>query len=187
MRVSEARPRVILDFDIENRPLSYWIPDRPTSEITSIAWSFVGEAAVTVRLLGRDDPEQTLRLFREAWDRAEMVTGHYITRHDIPITQMHMLEYGLPPLDEKLVHDTKTHMIRKQDQPATQEYLCEMFGVPAKKYHMTQAMWRDANRLTPTGLAFTEKRVVDDVKQHKQLRLAMVKAGALHPPRVWRP
>lgn len=187
MQVTARRPRVILDFDIENRPLSYWVPDRPTSEITSIAWSFVGEDHVSVRLLGRDDPALTLSLFREAWDRAEMVTGHYILRHDIPIIQAHLMEYGLPLLGEKLVHDTKVHMLKKQDQPATQEYLCEMLGVPAKKYHMTQKMWRDANRLIPTGLAFTEKRVTDDVKQHKQLRLAMLKAGMLHEPKVWKP
>jgi len=30
----------ILDFDIENRPLSYWIPDQPTAEITAIAWAW---------------------------------------------------------------------------------------------------------------------------------------------------
>lgn len=187
MRITERRPRVILDFDIENRPLSYWIPDRPTSEITSIAWSFVGEDGVTVRLLGRDDPEETLRLFREAWDRAEVVTGHYILRHDIPIVQMHMLEYDLPPLDEKMVHDTKVHMIKKQDQPATQEYLAELFGVALPKVHMTQHDWREANRLTPAGLAKTERRVTGDVLQHKLLRIAMVDAGALHPPKLWRP
>lgn len=187
MRIAQGAPRAILDFDIENRPLSYWIPDRPTSEITSIAWSFVGERAVTVRLLGRDDPAETLSLFSEAWNRAEMVTGHYVIRHDIPTIQMHLMEYGLPLLGEKLVCDTKIHMIKKADQPATQEHLAEMLGVALPKVHMTQQDWREANRLTPEGLMKTERRVVGDVKQHKALRIAMVEAGMLHPPKVWKP
>lgn len=187
MRITEARPREILDFDIENRPLSYWVPDRPTSEITSIAWSFAGSDEVTVRLLGRDDPIETLLLFHQAWQRAEMVTGHYILRHDIPIIQAHMMEYNLVPLGEKLVHDTKVHMIKKQDQPATQEYLSEMLNIVYPKVHMTQHDWREANRLTPEGLAKTERRVMGDVLQHKQLRLAMIRSGMLHPPKLWRP
>jgi hypothetical protein len=34
----ERKQRRILDFDIENRPLSYWVPDMPTADITSISW-----------------------------------------------------------------------------------------------------------------------------------------------------
>jgi hypothetical protein len=116
-----------------------------------------------------------------------MVTGHYILRHDIPIIQAHMMEYNLTPLGEKLVHDTKVHMIKKQDQPATQEYLAEMLHVMAPKVHMTQHDWREANRLTPEGLKKTEHRVSGDVIQHKMLRMAMIRHGMLHPPKVWRP
>lgn len=177
----------VLDFDIENRPLSYWLPDRPTAEITAIAWSFTDSKEVEVRLLGRDDPKEMLEAFVTAYDMADMVTGHYIRKHDLPIINGALMEFGLPPLTAKLAQDTKLDMVKKADLPATQEALSEMLDIRAPKIHMTQGDWREANRLTDKGLALTEKRVVADVKQHKQLRKAMLKAGLLKNPRVWRP
>lgn len=176
----------ILDFDIENRPLSYWTPDRPSAEITAIAWSFGGNK-VEVRLLGRDDPEEMLTAFVTAYDLADMVTGHYIRRHDLPIINGALMEYGLPTLKPKLVQDTKVDLVKRADLPVSQEALAEMLGVPAPKISMSQVKWREANRLAPEGLALTEKRVVGDVKQHMKLRKALLKAGLLKAPRVWRP
>jgi hypothetical protein len=83
----------ILDFDLENRPASYWIPDRPTAEITAIAASWVGSSEVVVWLLkpAETDAEHEAMMhemllgFREMYNAADMVTGHYITRHDLPI------------------------------------------------------------------------------------------------------
>jgi hypothetical protein len=187
--IHKTKPLKILHFDIENRPLSYWIPDQPTAEITAIAWEWRG--AVTggteCYLLGQHDPEDMLQSFTEAYDYADMVTGHYIRKHDLPIINGALLEYGLPTLKPKLTHDTKMDMIRKGGIPATQEHLSDMLGLKAHKYRMSQAMWRRANRLTEEGLAETEKRVVGDVKQHIQLREAMLKAGWLNGPKVWRP
>lgn len=178
----------ILDFDIENRPLSYWVPDRPTAEITAIAWAFTDQPRhVEVVLLGRDDPRDMLERFVAAYDAANLVTGHYIRKHDLPIVNGALMEAGLPTLGPKLTQDTKLDMVRKADIPATQEFLADMLGVAAPKYHMTQTKWREANRLTPEGLALTEKRVTDDVRQHMNLREAMLKAGLLKAPRVWRP
>ena len=176
-----------LTFDIENRPLSYWIPDRPTAEITAIAWSFDDPDDITVVMLGRDDPKEMLVRFVEAYNRADMVTGHYIRKHDLPITNGALIEFGLPTLTEKLTMDTKLDMVKKSDIPATQENLADMLGVLAPKIHMSQADWREANRLTPEGLAATERRVVGDVRQHMQLRQAMQAAGLLKSPKVWRP
>ena len=175
-----------LTFDIENRPLSYWIPDQPTAEITAIAWSFDNPKAIECVLLGRDDPREMLTRFVEAYDRADMVTGHYITRHDLPIINGALMEFGLPMLRPKLALDTKVHMVKKSDIPATQEHLANMLSVPAAKVHMTQADWRESNRLTPAGLALTERRVKGDVRQHMLLRPAMQAAGLLKSPRTWR-
>lgn len=180
------RPLRVLDFDIENRPLSYWQPDRPTSEITAIAWA-EKPSEVYVVTLGRVDPVAMLESFVEAYNASDVVTGHYVRVHDLPIINGALIEYGLPPLKPKMVQDTKQDMIRKADIPATQEHLADMLGIKAHKYHMTQAMWREANRLTEKGMDQTEKRVTDDVKQHMQLRKAMLKAGWLKPPRMWYP
>lgn len=188
MKVTAGPAYRILDFDIENRPLSYWVPDRPTAEITAIAWCFLDSPfEPQVMLLGQDEPVAILQAFVEAYDQADMVTGHYILRHDLPIINGHLVEYGLAPLKPKLVQDTKVHLIGWKDIPKTQEHLGDMLGLDFPKVGMSQAKWRDANRLTPSGIEATRKRVVGDVKQHMELRAALLKRGLLGPPKVWRP
>jgi hypothetical protein len=186
----------ILDFDIENRPLSYWIPDRPTAEITSIAACWVGQPKTTVVWLLRPaftNAEHAAQMrtmlagFKAMYDQADMVTGHYITRHDLPIINAGLIEWGLPILEQKLVQDTKTQLVKFADIPKTQENLSDLMGLFEKKVHMKQTMWREANRLTVEGLAATEKRVRGDVIQHQKLRLALLKRGLLKAPKVWRP
>lgn len=190
MKVSAGRPFRILDFDCENRPLSYWYDGKPTAEMTAIASCWVGDlGSMEVNLLQRNGKGKRKMLwsFVQRYDEADMVTGHFITRHDLPMINVELLENGYPPLKPKLVCDTKTQYIRHGDIPATQEHLADMFGVGKPKYHMKQSMWRDANRLTESGLKQTYERVVEDVIQHMELREAMLKAGALRAPKVWRP
>lgn len=183
-----SRAMRVLDFDIENRPLSYWSPDRPSAELTAIAWCWVDDPkTLRVVLLGMETVPQMLTQFREVYEAADMVTGHYITRHDLPILNGQCLENGLPNLEPKLAQDTKTQLVKHQDLPVSQEALAEMMGVASSKYHMTQPMWREANRLTSKGLALTSKRVGDDVIQHMAMRRELLKRGLLKAPRVWRP
>lgn len=177
----------ILDFDIENRPLSYAGMDWTTAEITAIACSWVGEKKVYVWALGEDHPTDMLREFFQFYNEADMVTGHYIRKHDLPIINGALLEYGLPTLDEKRTQDTKLDLVRKRDLSASQESLAMMYGLPEAKHHMSQPEWREANRLTPDGIKYTKKRVIDDVKQHKALREILVKNNALKSPKMWRP
>lgn len=177
----------ILDFDIENRPSSYWIPDRPTAEVTAIAFNLTPGREIFCRLLGRDDMRDALIAFSNTYQVADMVTGHYIRKHDLPILNAALIEFGLPPLGPKLTQDTKLDLIDYKDLPKTQEHLAEMLGVKAPKVQMSQAKWREANRLTPEGLVLTEKRVVGDVRQHMKLRAELLKRGMLKAPRVWRP
>src|SRR5687767_5803841 len=169
----------ILDFDIENRPLSYWYSDRPTAEVTAIAWSFNDTDDVHTYILGRDDTRNGFERFMEAYDEATAVTGHYIRKHDLRILNGAMLEEGLRPLSSKLTIDTKLDLVTQGDLPATQEHLAEMYGVGAPKIHMTQMMWREANRLTREGLKKTYDRVVGDVVQHKELRTVLANKGLL--------
>jgi hypothetical protein len=187
MRVVRGRPLRVLDFDIENRPLSYWVPDRPTAEVTAIAAGWIGESKVDACLLGDVSMVEMLTWFAELYQQADMVTGHYIRMHDLPILNGAMLENGLPPLGAKLSSDTKLDLINWKDLPKTQEHLADMFGVRAPKVQMSQQKWRDANRLTEKGLGLTYKRVVGDVKQHRQLRQALLDRNLLKVPRVWSP
>jgi hypothetical protein len=179
----------ILDFDIENRPLSYLGPEFSTAEITAIAACWDGQPK-TMRcwLLGRDDAEQMLRAFTELYDQADLVTGHFIRRHDLPIINGACMELGLPPLAAKLTCDTKLDLLRKGSAiSASQENLCQMLGLPQPKIHMNNALWREANRLTPAGLEATAKRAVGDVIQHMALRKALLERNLLRAPEVWEP
>jgi hypothetical protein len=190
---SAGRGRV-LDFDIENRPLSYWTPDRPTAEITAIASCWVGDHdSMQVDLLGQMSNEDMLARFVERYNEADIVTGHYIRMHDLPIINGGLMEYGFAPLSPKLTCDTKMDMYRKGDIPATQEFLLELLdpqcplGIPLEKFHMSQVAWREANRLTPEGLLRTRVRVSTDVHAHIHMRDAMMDRGMIGRPRTWTP
>lgn len=188
MRIRQTKRKLkVLDFDIENRPLSYWYDGNPTAEITAIAFSWDGDDYVYSFLLGEHDPVYMLDVFCDMYDQADMVTGHYIRRHDLPIINGALMEYALEPLGPKLTSDTKLDLIKRDGLSMSQEALAAMYGIEAPKVHMTQQDWRDANRLTPEGFEKTRDRVVSDVMQHKQLRAALIEHGALKAPKIWRP
>lgn len=198
--LKDAGNGLVLDFDIENRPLSYWQPDRPTAEITAIAsmWIIHGvimPETMQVDLLGPDDdgPGFLLQPFVDRYNAADMVTGHYIRMHDLPIINGALYELGMPLLGSKMTCDTKLDMFKKADVPATQEFLLDTLrvtgidGKPVKKYHMSQTAWREANRLTEAGLEETRKRVSSDVLDHACLRQRMLELGMLRAPSMWNP
>lgn len=176
-------PLKILDFDIENRPLSYLGMDFTTCEITAIAASFGPEKRMYCWLLGKHEPRRILEEFVRLYNKADMVTGHYIRKHDLPIINGALLEMNLPPLEPKLTCDTKIDLKVASGVSKSQESLCEMLGVPLPKEHMTQAQWRAANRLTT--LTETRRRVTGDVRQHQLLRQKLTDLGMLRAPRMW--
>lgn len=181
------RPTRILDFDIENRPLSYLGMDFTTAEITAIAAGFCGEDAIHCWLLGKHKPEKILQNFVEMYDDADMVTGHYIRNHDLPIINGALMEYGHKPLSPKLSSDTKNDLRKRKGISASQENLAAMLGVPAPKIQMNQVLWRRANRLEKDGIELSRQRVVGDVLQHQLLREKLLERGMLGAPKMWRP
>ena len=196
----------ILDWDIEARPLAYLGGDFTTGEPTAIAASFVGEKKVHSWYLTAGDmrTDGTFRTavtdmllgFVELYNQADIVTGHYIVMFDLPKINGALVENGLPQLKPKMVSDTKVHLSRFSGISKSQENLGEMLALHdtnksykylSSKEHMNNALWRQANRLTCEGVAETKRRVEGDVKQHKELRLALIAAGVLNGPKVWRP
>lgn len=185
-----SRPLKILNFDCETRKVGFisggnWGPDG--CEIIALACSWVGSGKVEVWLQGYETLSEILEHFVEKYNQADIVSGHYIRKFDLPIVNGSLLEHGMAPLSAKLVSDTKCDLMRKAGISASQENLAEMIGLPQGKYHMNDAMWREANRLTEKGVELTRKRVVSDVRQSKALRVALLKAGALGSPRMWSP
>jgi len=183
----QSRPMRILDFDIENRPLSYLGSDFTTSEVTAIAWAWTDAPHdVTVYLLGDMELPEILRRFRAAFDAADMVTGHYVRGHDLPMLNGALMECGMPALGDKLVSDTKVDLMRSKGLSLSQESLGAMFRLEHAKESMNQSKWRAANRLTPEGLAEVRRRVTGDVVQHCELRAKLLEGGYLRPPQLWR-
>lgn len=175
-----------LDFDSECRPLTYLGSDYTTAEVTAIAWCWVDDVkSMQYRLLGEDDMETILGDFVKAYNEADVVTGHYILGHDLPVLNGALLEQDQPPLGDKLVQDTKVHLITRKYVSASQESLSGMLGIDAPKVQMDQTKWRKANRLLPAGLELTKQRVVGDVIQHMQMREELLRLHWLNPPVLW--
>jgi hypothetical protein len=188
MRLSVPnRPMRVLDFDSESRPL-HWINNEYVSqEVTAIAWAWSDRPEeVTCYLLGEHEPVEMLYAFREAYDAADMVTGHYITGHDLPLIQGAMTEYQLPLLSDKLVQDTKVHMVKRKGLSSSQENIAAMLFLAHDKVKMNQAKWRSANRLTPEGIEEARRRVIGDVQQHIEMRRRLIELGYVGRHMLWK-
>jgi len=178
----------ILDFDTEVRPLSYLGSDYTTGEVTGIACAWIVNGKVRDMqswLLGEDDVDDMVTGFLGRFDAADMVTGHFIRGYDLPVLNGMLLDLGYGPLGDKLTHCTKGELIKRKYVSASQENLGASLGIKAPKVQMSQQLWREANRLTPEGIALTRKRVEGDVRQHVQLREELMARGWLAPPKVW--
>lgn len=191
-----------LDFDIETRPLSYtgW---GNTDEITSIACSWVGQDEVYFLNLPagmKTDGEYfgatrvMLGMFVQLYNQADIVTGHYIRNFDLPKINGALLENGMYGLEPKLTSDTKNDLIKFSGLSKSQEnlgMLLHKFNANKpflnNKEHVSQMEWRQVNRLTVEGIEENKRRVAGDVKQHKELRQALIEAHMLRAPKTWRP
>src|SRR4249919_2672426 len=107
MLLSKGRKLRILHFDCESRPLSFWIPNGPpTAEITAIASCWSNDlTSMRVHLVGRDDPIEMFEFFKERYAQADIVTGHYIKKFDLPLINGMLMEIGLSQLTPKLASD----------------------------------------------------------------------------------
>ena len=187
-----SEPRQILHFDIETRLVGFhkggrFAPDG--CEPIAMAWMVPGEE-VRVSSMGskwrKGDLVLMLEEFREAYDAADMVTGHYVLKFDLPVINGAMLEFGREPLSPKLVSDTKVHLFRRAAVSASQENLALMRRVEAAKMKMSDTDWREAARLTQEGIGKARDRVEADVEQHHQLRTSLIENNYLRSPSVWR-
>lgn len=181
----------ILDFDCECRPMAFygeWV----TKEITAIAWRTIGQKSTHYWLL---EPTETwdehqakkregLLQFLSAYERADIVTGHYIRGFDLPLVNAHCVDLGVHPLGPKLSHDTKGDLISMHGISKSQQNMAAHLDDSVKE-GMDTAKWELANSLVREGRSETRRRVVGDVKQHIQFRQSLLDRHALKPPTVW--
>ncbi len=184
----------ILDFDVECRPIAWYGGDFVTKQPTGIAWKFIGESdALKVALIGESDRSSLvleeeaamLEAFRQAYDAADMVTGHYVRGFDLPTLNGAYDRLDLPILGPKLAQDTKGDYVTAQGISKSMENLGAMYELKHPKVGMNTALWGKANMLLPEGIKATRKRVVGDVREHIELREEMLRRGVLGRGRVW--
>lgn len=183
----------ILDFDVECRPLAWYGPDLLTKQPTAIAWKFISRGKIECAWIGESDKMSLvleeeaamLESFREAYNRADVVTGHYIRGFDLPLLNGALMRLGLPLLEDKMAQDTKMDMVSAHGISKSQENLGAMFELAHPKVGMNTALWAAGNMLLPRGIKATKKRVMGDVRQHIDLRSRMINQGLLGPPKHW--
>ena len=196
-RVSETYRKLrTLDFDLECRPMAWYGGDFVTKQPTVIAWKFIGERGpVQVAWIGESDrssmvpyeEREMIEAFLEAYDRAELVTGHFIRGFDLPVINGARIRLGGGPIDKKLSSDTKLDLTKASGMSKSMENLSAMFEAKHQKYSMNTTKWFEANSLLPEGIELAKKRCVEDVKEHIELRERLLEIGALRPPIVWSP
>src|SRR5690348_6644820 len=118
---------------------------------------------------------------------ANLVYGHNIRRHDLPILNAGLLRRQLPTLPALLTSDTSKDIPKRGGVSVSLENLAAMYGLKGKKYTMAQPMWENANRLTEAGIELARKRVTSDVLLQERLRKKLIALDILKGPRVWRP
>lgn len=186
----------IMDFDVECRPMA-WYGDWLTKEITAIAWRFLDEPETATHswLL---TPSKTfeqhqhkkrvgLLRFLKDFEKADLVTGHFIRGFDLPLINGTCIRLKVPPMKKKLVHDTKNDLIVMQGLSKSQENLSAMLELEHKKVKMDTMTWEVANTLSVEGRKAAKERVIGDVNQHIEFRAELIEREAMLPPRDWTP
>jgi hypothetical protein len=190
VRLQKPPERRTLIFDSECRPMHYsdW---RPESQITAIAWMWDdGRDVMHSELLDRDlaNEDRMLERFLAAYDKADLVVGHYIRKHDLPLINDHCVRAGLVPISErgsKLTQDTKMDFVQVKGLGLSQANLAVELGLDSDKFMMSGSEWRRANALDPAGRRLAKLRVEGDVRQNIELYHALQDRGVLRAPKRW--
>jgi hypothetical protein len=196
MRLREVGKLRLLCFDLENRPLAYWYDGETTSQITAFGWKWRDEPDAHSLLLTKEgrfvgDDGRTISeraaytAFRLTLSNADIVYGHNIRRHDLPMFQSWLLRLQLPTLPPILTSDTLRDIPKRNGLSASLANLAAMYGLEDKQA-MSQPAWEEANKLTTGGLALARQRVVSDVLLQERLRDKLLELNLLGHPRTWR-
>ena len=168
----------ILDFDTENRPGFYWYDGRTTDMLMTIAWGWMDEKEVHWDTIRSDVEEGLIPLplerFTEALSHADVVTGHNIKRHDVPLLNAHCDREGLPRLEWPLIVDTMDFMQKTKGVSRSQANLSDLFRLVEDKTQVHIPTWERAATGDAVALTIVAKRCMQDVRQHRELYKELV-------------
>jgi hypothetical protein len=180
-------PPRVLDFDTENVPGFYWYDGVTTDLLDTIAWSWMDEDDVEVETLTNfrqadtalTFPASGYERFKSVVATADIVTGHNILRHDIPLLNATGLRLGLPQIAWPRTVDT-LQLLRNMGLkgfPKGQEYLADHFQIGERKMHVGLHTWEKAARGDPEARKVVIERCVSDVISHKELYKELMQIG----------
>lgn len=118
----------------------------------------------------------------EQINMADMLVGQNIERFDLPVINAECMRLGLEPIRTVLVQDTK-RLPKSLGFKKGQDNMCELFGTEEKKLSLNWQQWNDA--YDEDGWKTVRDRCESDVRANKQLRVKLLAAGYLRPPRQW--
>lgn len=177
----------ILHFDIEALP-GHWIGGDYVSKIpTAIAYSWADEDEVSVFTHYEYPPEALAFMMAQQLESADIVTGHYIRRFDLPLINGELLRAGYAALAPLTTSDTKDDVYKAHGRSKSQKNLSAMLEIEAPKVDVTLRDWEGFNQKRYGYEQAGIDRVVGDVIQHKQLRKALLDLYWLGPTKTWRP
>jgi DNA polymerase elongation subunit (family B) len=186
-----VKPR-ILDFDMESVAAGFADPQWVPQKITAIAWSWVGSDTIDT-IVGNADslytkPEirvEMIKTFLAALDEADMVTGHNLLRHDLPLLNAEMMRLHFPSTLRPIrVHDTM-RMVKTKGFKKGQDNIAGLVETHERKIAMDWQQWEDA--YAEPGWPKVADRCRSDVIMHKEMLAEMKERGWLKKPVLWRP
>lgn len=186
------RPQKVLDFDTESLAAGFYDPQWVPQKITCIAWSWIGQDRVHVATC-KDERglysksvwrREMIQLFLKALLKADLVVGHNIIRHDLPVLNAECLRLGLKPLPPIKVQDTM-RFTKTKGFLKGQDNIGALIDTHDQKMSLNWQQWDDA--YAEPGWPTVIKRCKGDVKMHKDIYAHMLAEGWLKPIRIWRP
>jgi hypothetical protein len=161
-----------LHFDCECRPGAWIGGDYVSRSLTAIAWQFADEDKVHSVILSRRDKDthRLLEAFLPVYNKADVVSGHFIRGFDLPLLAHECQDNQMPLLEEKLSVDTKLDLVRGIGGSKSQENLSAQYELAHPKIGMSVPEWESFNLwLSEAGTAAVLERVIGDVDQHVEL------------------
>lgn len=181
----------ILDFDMESVAAGFadpmWVPQK----ITCVAWGWSDEHRVEVRSCGpggivgpaaKELRREMLAPLLEAIRYADIVTGHNLCRHDLPLLRAECLRLGLEPVNRVWVSDT-IKLGKLKGYKKGQDNIAALKGVDEQKMALNWQQWDDA--YDEIGWPKIRARCRSDVISHRQIRLKLIEDGSLKRPVRW--
>lgn len=177
----------ILHIDTECRPGHWIVGDYVSQILTAVAWSWRDSDEVVV-LTHYDRPPSELAFeLYAAIKEADIVTGHYIRGHDLPLLNGELLRNNFGPMNPVMTVDTKLDVAITRGRSLSQKNLASSLWLGEEKVDVTLSEWEGFNSKDEHYREVGEDRVRQDVVQHKALYDVLLDYGWLRGPKVWRP